>query len=397
MIFCSSLSTNPDLGGACRETAEDVRRSLDGAAVDLCCAFVSSNFSEAMEEVPTLLHELLEPGTLIGCSGGGIIGTGFEVEGGAAAVSVIAASLPTVHLAARHLSDGDLPDGDAPPATWTDIIGVPPSEAAAIIILPEPFSFAADRLLAGMDFAYPETPKVGGIASGADQPGGNALFHDRACHRTGAVVLTLSGNVVMDTMVAQGCTPFGNVGLITKADRNMLGAINDKPATAFLQEQLRSLAGDDLELAPNVPLFLGIAMDPFQIHEPAHGQFLIRNILGFEPNTGSLAVGAMLPLGRPVQFHLRDGSTSDEDLRNVLTDREHKEDYRGALLFSCLGRGEHLYGEPHHDSRVFRELLGQVPLSGFFCNGEIGPVHNTTYLHGYTSAFGVFRQRSPEA
>ena len=105
----------------------------------------------------------------------------------------------------------------------------------------------------------------------------------------------------------------------------------------------------------------------------------------------------MLPLGRPVQFHLRDGSTSDEDLRNVLTDREHKEDYRGALLFSCLGRGEHLYGEPHHDSRVFRELLGQVPLSGFFCNGEIGPVHNTTYLHGYTSAFGVFRQRSPEA
>lgn len=394
MIFSSSLSTQPDLEDACREAEENVRANLDGAKVDLCFAFVSSSFQNRMEDVPELLHELLEPGTLLGCSGGGIIGTGFEVEGGTAAVSLAVASLPGVEIGARHLSDHDIPDGDASPSAWTELIGVAAKDAAGFVIVPDPYSFSIDKLLAGMDFAYPNVPKVGGMASGASEPGGNALFHDRRCHHSGAVVAGFSGDIVMDTMVAQGCKPFGKVGRITRAERNMLIQIDDKPSTVFLQEQLQLLAGDDLELARNKPLFLGIAMDPFATEAPQHGDFLIRNILGFDPNTGSLAVGAMLPVGRSVQFHLRDGSTSDQDLREVLGDQQEKQDYQGALLFSCLGRGEHLYGEPHHDSRVFRELVGAVPLSGFFCNGEIGPVQNTTYLHGYTSSFGVFRQRS---
>jgi len=397
MIFSSSLSTEPELEDACREVAEAVVGNLGGASVDLCFAFVSSNFAHRMEAVPALLQESLKPETLLGCSGGGIIGTGFEVEGGTAAVSLTAASLPGVEVTATHLFDEDIPDGDAPPSTWTDLLGVPSDQAAGFVIVPDPYSFAIDRLLAGMDFAYPNAPKVGGMASGANQPGGNALFHDQNCHRTGAIVAGFSGNIVMDTMVAQGCRPFGKVGRITKAEDNMLGMIDEKPSTVFLQEQLQSLTGDDLELARNMPLFLGVAMDPFASGEPQHGDFLIRNILGFDPKTGTLAVGALLPVGRSVQFHVRDGSTSDQDLRNVLGNRQGREDYQGALLFSCLGRGEHLYGEPHHDSRVFRDLVGSVPLSGFFCNGEIGPVQNTTYLHGYTSSFGVFRQRSPEA
>ncbi len=396
MIFSSSLSTKPDLEEACHEAADEVLINLDGASVDLCFAFVSNCFGQRLEEVPELLHRLLDPGTLLGCSGGGIIGTGFEVEGGMAAVSLTTASLPAVEVTATHLTDGDIPDGDASPSEWIDLIGVSPQHAAGFVIVPDPFSFSTDRLLAGMDFAYPDAPKVGGIASGASEPGGNALFRDRSCHHSGAVVAGFRGNIVMDTMVAQGCKPFGKVGRITKASRNMLIEVDGKPSTAFLQEQLQSLQGDDLELAHNMPLFLGIAMDPFATSAPRHGDFLIRNILGFDPSTGSLAVGALLPVGRPVQFHLRDGSSSDQDLRQVLGSRRDRDDYKGALLFSCLGRGEHLYGEPHHDSRVFRELVGAVPLSGFFCNGEIGPVQNTTYLHGYTSSFGVFRQKSPQ-
>ena len=129
----------------------------------------------------------------------------------------------------------------------------------------------------------------------------------------------------------------------------MLMMIDDKPSTVFLQEQLQSLTGDDLKLARNMPLFIGIAMDPFASSEPQHGDFLIRNILGFDPKTSTLAIGALLPVGRSVQFHMRDGSTSDQDLRDVLGNGQGREDYRGALLFSCLGRGEHLYGEPQLD------------------------------------------------
>ena len=62
----------------------------------------------------------------------------------------------------------------------------------------------------------------------------------------------------------------------------------------------------------------------------------------------------------------------------------------GALLFQCLGRGEHLFGRPNHDTDLFQEKVSNVPLTGFFCNGEIGPVGGTTFLHGFTSSFAMF-------
>ena len=101
----------------------------------------------------------------------------------------------------------------------------------------------------------------------------------------------------------------------------------------------------------------------------------------------------MLREGQLVQFHLRDKDMSSEDLRLVLNRykaKEHSKKAAGALLFSCLGRGQYLYGKPNHDSDMFRDQLGDIPLGGFFCNGEIGPVGKPTFLHGYTSSFGIF-------
>ncbi|SVC46779.1 uncharacterized protein METZ01_LOCUS299633, partial [marine metagenome] len=138
-------------------------------------------------------------------------------------------------------------------------------------------------------------------------------------------------------------------------------------------------------------LFLGILMDEFQ-DSPVMGDFLIRNIVGLEPKAGGLAVGEVMREGQIVQFHLRDAQTSSDDLSAMLSQFRNRSatQYKGALLFSCLGRGSYLYGKPNHDVEVFRQIVGDIPLGGFFCNGEIGPVAGTTYLHGYTSAFGIF-------
>ena len=127
----------------------------------------------------------------------------------------------------------------------------------------------------------------------------------------------------------------------------------------------------------------------------AHGDFLVRNIIGLDAASGGVAVGATLREGSVVQFHLRDATTSAEDLEALLSDHAARTggSPQGALLFSCLGRGMHLYGRADHDSGAFRRHFGDVPLGGFFCNGEIGPVHGTTFLHGYTSAFGLFRPK----
>ena len=144
-----------------------------------------------------------------------------------------------------------------------------------------------------------------------------------------------------------------------------------------------------------VSLFVGIVMRDNQL-EYGRGDFLIRNIIGADRETGRLAVGALLREGMVVQFHLRDAATSAEDLRSLLSRYERgSRDSRpeGSVLFSCLGRGAALYGEPDHDMTEFHRQLGDIPLGGFFCNGEIGPVHGTTFLHGYTSSFGLFRSR----
>jgi small ligand-binding sensory domain FIST len=222
----------------------------------------------------------------------------------------------------------------------------------------------------------------------------NALICEDKVFRDGCVGLSITGNVVVDSLVAQGCRPIGSPMRITRCKDNFLIELDGKAAVHALKETLNDLSDDDQNLARN-SLFLGVAMNEFK-DEIKAGDFLIRNIMGIEPRTGALAVGQLLTVGRTVQFHIRDAATSSDDLRHLLKEYKHDQTLgqaSGALLFSCLGRGRHLYGEPNHDSDCFREFLGDIPLAGFFCNGEIGPVGGTTFLHGYTSSFGIFKEK----
>ncbi|MBC7996362.1 MAG: FIST C-terminal domain-containing protein, partial [Leptolyngbya sp.] len=250
-------------------------------------------------------------------------------------------------------------------------------------------------MVAGLDYAFASSQKVGGLASGANEPGKNALFLNDGVYREGMVGMAVSGNVVVDTVVAQGCRPIGKPLRVTNCQGNILLELDGEPAIKVLKGILEELKPQDQELARN-SLFLGVVMDEFKSEFHA-GDFLIRNLVGIVPEAGALVVGELLRQERTVQFHLRDAATSSDDLRLMLksysdgnSGRVHPQ---GALLFSCLGRGKYLYGRKNHDSESFREHVGEVPLAGFFCNGEIGPVGGTTFLHGYTSSFGLFRAK----
>jgi len=238
---------------------------------------------------------------------------------------------------------------------------------------------------------------VGGLASGARSHGGNALYLGDKIYSQGCAGIALSGNIQLDTIVAQGCRPIGEPMKITKCNQTMLSELNEKPPLEVLQEIYDSLNENDRKLL-QTSLFLGIEMDPLK-EDPQQGDFLIRNLMGVDRDSGSIVIGALLREGQLVQFHLRDKIMSAEDLELLLTryDSEFDSDAaRGALLFSCLGRGEYLYGKANHDSDMFRDKMGDVPIGGFFCNGEIGPVGGTTFLHGYTSSFGIFREVGSE-
>jgi small ligand-binding sensory domain FIST len=380
------------LANSCREALSE----LDGEKPDLVLTFVSPQLAKSYKKIGQTLHKLLSPQVLIGCSAGGLIGGGNEVEDESGIV-ISGAVFPGGELEAFHITDDQLPDLDAGPDRWEELVGMKGTDEPAFILLPEPFSFRIEALVEGLDFAFPRSAKIGGLASGADGPGKNVLFLNDGIHKRGAVGVAIAGNVTLETVVAQGCRPIGMPMRVSRCDHNILYDLDGKPALIVLRDLLESLSDSEQELAKN-SLFLGLAMDEFKSSFGV-GDFLIRNIVGIEPKSGALVIAEMLRNERTVQFHVRDAATSSEDLRLVLKryvdNNSNGARREGALLFSCLGRGTYLYGSPNHDTDGFRAYLGEIPLSGFFCNGEIGPVSGTTFLHGYTSSFGIFKEKSP--
>ena len=375
MKWSSAVSSAARLDEAIAETASRVRRELGDTAPDLAVVFASPHHGDAYDAVPELVRAALEPKTLIGCSAGGVIGGGHEIEGDAG-FSLTAASLPRVGITPFHTTE------PVPPTVPAD----PPPQ---LVVFPEPFSFDAETFLHLVDHRLPGSTVVGGVASGARERGRNALFLDDVVHRDGLVGVALDGDVVIDTVVAQGCRPIGEPMFVTRCERNFIYEVDGRSPAAVLSDLHRRASARDKELFRS-SLFLGIVMREQQ-QEYGQGDFLVRNVLGLDGKTGAVAIGALVRTGMVVQFHLRDARTSAEDLDQLLG--RYRGTPAGSLLFSCLGRGMHLYGRPDHDTDLARRHFGDVPLGGFFCNGEIGPVQGTTFLHGYTSAFGLFRPR----
>ena len=394
MKWSSAVSESHLLADAVAETAADVLEQLGGETPDLTAVFVSAQHASDYHRVPDLVRECIGGGSLVGCSGGGVIGSGMEIEH-RPGFAMTCARLPDVELASFHVENGDIPDADAPPDHWERLVQTTAADTPDFLLLADPWSLDAESMVRGLDYAFPASVKIGGLASGAHEPGGNALFLSDQVHESGAVGIAFHSAIQVDTIVAQGCRPIGKPMQITACHENVLLELDGSSAVEAVNRLVQDLSERDRKLAGH-SLFLGVVMDSLN-DSPQLGDFLIRNILGADQRSGALAIGETLQEGQTVQFHLRDAETSASDL-DALLERyaiEHPtyED-TGAVLFSCLGRGEHLYGRPNHDTEMFGRKVSPMPLTGFFCNGEIGPVGESTYIHGYTSSFGVFRPKN---
>lgn len=393
MRWSSGLGKNANVGRALDEAAAAAVEGLGGPAPDLAVVFVSRNEEGDEGNLTSALGTHLGECAWFGCTAAGVIGGGHEIEQ-EPSVSVTAASLPGVRIRPFHLEEHQIPPPQASDDAWHELLGVSPQDGPQFLLIGDPFSFNVERLLRGMDRVYPGSGKAGGLASGGDEPGKTAIFAGGRRFASGVCGLALTGNVHMDTLVSQGCRPIGEPMFVTSAEQNMLRGLDGHSAVDALKALYQRVDEHDQELMQH-SLFLGIAMKRGR-SDYGHGDFLVRNVLGADQDSGSIAVGAMLEANTVVQFHVRDARTSAEDLDNLLREASRNVAVArpaGSLLFSCLGRGKHLYGEPDHDSNALRRHLGPVPLGGFFCNGEIGPVQGSTFLHGYTSAFALFRAK----
>jgi small ligand-binding sensory domain FIST len=390
MKFVSALSQSPDTERALEEVAARVRTGLR-AAPDLLFVFVSGDHGARYESVPKLLGRSFPDALLLGCSAKSVIGGGSEVEDGPG-VALIAAQLPGVSLR-PFLLDAAPPAGDTREAIRRQV-GVPPESEPCFVLLGDPFTADGEELIRHLDEAFPGSAKVGGLASGGQEPGSGVLFVGDRVQREGFVGVALTGDVALDTIVAQGCRPVGNPMFVTRCRGNLLQRVDGRPPLEVLSELYARASAEDQALF-RTSLFLGIEMRADQI-EYRRGDFLIRNLVGSDADTGALAVAAQLEETQVVQFHLRDARAAAEDLEIQLAAYpEQPTSVRGVLLFSCLGRGQYLFDVPDHDSGLLMRRMGEVPVAGFFCNGEIGPVQQQTFLHGYTSAFALFRPRHP--
>ncbi|MBN1587545.1 MAG: FIST C-terminal domain-containing protein [Candidatus Omnitrophica bacterium] len=399
MQFASAIVPEANPKAAAETLSKQVLRELGGKPADLAFLFVSSLYEADWDELLDGLFHHLGKKVLIGCSGGGIIGPDKELEF-TPAMSLVAAHLPGVQVHPFLITPKDLQGEEGepleqPPEFWIDRIGVRPEDEPIIVLLPNPFSCDVLSLLGEINRAYPKAPVIGGLASTTTQEEDPLLLFDTHVLGSGAVGVALTGNIKLETIVAQGCRPIGDSYVVTEAEENIIYQLGGKPSVEVLEQMYASLPQKDQELARQA-LFVGVVMNEYQSRF-GRGDFLIRNLLGMDPEQNALAVGDRVEIGQTIQFHVRDADSSREDLEESLN--QHKESIKqgppqGGLIFSCMGRGRGLYGEAHYDIRTVRTAVGSVPLGGFFCNGEIGPVAGRNYVHGYTSSIGLFRPKT---
>lgn len=381
MRWLSALSEETSFHAAVDELIQLVaEQDFAPEDADLVLVFASSQHAGHWDSLAREVAFRFPNAKLVGCSAGGVVAGGQEVEGGPF-LGITVARLPGVRVMPLVLSAG----ATAFPSSALD--NLRPDEPAHAIVFVDPQVTEMSPLLALLDKTLPKGIKIGGLAAGGRGGGENALFLQRTRVHGAAVGVLLQGAIDIDPVVAQGCRPIGDPYIATRTKGTVIQELGGRKAADVLRDVHDALSESDQRLF-RTSLFLGIeACTQNLVHkgEP----MLMRNVIGFEPNTGTLAVGAAIERHQVVQFHLRDKQAAHDELVRAMRARQDRGTPAGALMFSCVGRGLGLYGEPNHDSGVVRSHLGPVAIGGFFCNGEIGPVGDRTYLHTYTSVVAL--------
>ncbi|MQA99166.1 MAG: hypothetical protein GEU78_02545 [Actinobacteria bacterium] len=385
MKFGAALSTNTEARSAAVEATLEAADGLGERHPSLAVVFASAHFASQAEAVVDAVHEAAAPQSLAGCVAEAVVGTGKEIES-RPAVSVWLASFES-QVRTFHCQFAKTNGGAA-------FSGWPLDPAGAYLLIVDPFSFPVDLLLNVMNDRAPGSPFiVGGVASGGTGPGETRLFMDRKVMDSGAVGVALTGNLEVVALVSQGCRPIGPVLAVTRSEGNVIFELGGKPSVQRIQELYELLPEHDRELMTQ-GLLVGRVIDEYKT-DFERGDFLVRSVVGADPDSGAIAVGDAVAVGETIQFHVRDAASADEDLRTTLKvarDKVGDRNVGGGLLFTCNGRGSRMFSTSDHDAALIASELGDPPIAGFFCAGELGPVGSKNFLHGFTASMAFFSE-----
>lgn len=366
---------------------------------DVVFLFGSFHHNRALAGAAEILQSAIQPNTIIGCSAESVLGGEKEMEGIAGLVA-LGLRVPGAQLLPWRIDPNDHENAINSKEAARMMLALD-QQARCAIMLADPFTTPLPIVMPAINEALADTHRtgdpfsgahlIGGVASGASQPGHNVLVLNGEHYSTGAVGLTIAGKVRVDALVSQGCRPIGKPFVITKAKGNVIAELGGKRAIDMIQQTAGDMPEHDRHLLAG-GLFIGLAVNEYK-ERFGRGDFLIRNVLGFDQKAGAIAVADNVRVGQTMQFHMRDADTADEDLQLLLDAQSMDTTPAAALLFTCNGRGSRLFGEPNHDINALHSRLGSVPIAGFFAGGEIGPVGKKSFIHGHTACAAIIRAR----
>ena len=383
-----ALSQESDPEVAAYAVSQSIHEALGGGVCHLALVFFSPHFSSESQRMIEVVHETLRPQALIGCMGEGVIGDEKEIEGhpGLVLWGIRNTGMHVVPFMLTPKAEGETPSLEGWPVGLEST-----AQPHTFFLFADPFSTPMEELFSLLDQYAPGSSAIGGIASGGMDIEESRLVFNRKVIGSGVVGVAVQGGVEIRTVVSQGCQPIGERYVVTKVDRNVIQELGGIPPLERLETTLKALDEHEQQQAAH-GLQVGIAMDEHR-SEFGQGDFLIRGLLGADRQSGSLAIADVIQEGQTIQFHVRDAHAASEDFQLLLSKERmtHPDSLpKGALLFSCNGRGQRFFETPHHDVAIVHQQMGAIPIAGFFAGGEIGPVSGKNFLHGYTASLALF-------
>lgn len=369
----AALRVTEDADLAAMEAADEVAQALGDEPCRLTVVFASPHHHEDLAGIGAAVGARLDAEVRLGAVAQGVAGPAREIES-EAALAVWGAAFEEGELEPFRSWVASRPEGGMAVAGW------PETQAGDLtLVLADPFSYPASQVTRHVSEERPGHRILGGLVTGGR--GASQLLLGDEVHDEGAVGVVLRG-VDVRPVVSQGCRPVGEPMTVTAGENNLILELAGEPAVDRLKRLFEEVEPEDRELMQS-GLHLGLVADEYR-EDFATGDFLIRSVMGVDQERGAIAVGDHVSVGQVVQFQVRDADSAHQDLLEHL---EGPAD--GALLFTCNGRGRKFFGEPDHDAALLGQHLTEA-VAGAFCAGEIGPVGQRSFVHGFTASLAVF-------
>lgn len=376
-----------------RQWAEGLRAELRSPQVSLGLVFMTPRFFSEAKQVLEILRVHAQIPLLAGCSSTALVVGEQELEDNAGIVLALY-SLPGAKLSGNYFTQTEVEEAEGT-SYWQGLTGIAADQANGWLTFIDPFHLDSESWLRSWNDTYAGTPVFGGLASGVFSEQTTQVYLNGEVYEEGGVAISVGGDVALTGVISQGCTPIGETWTLTRVEQNLIHQIANRPAYEVLSETVSDMSpAEQKKVRGN--LFIGLVVNEY-LEDFHRGDFLVRNLLGGDPQTGVLAVGAMPRTGQTMQFQRRDAAAATEDMSELLA-RTHLQlggaTVYGGCLCCCNGRGKHLFGASGHDAQLVQKQFGGIGLSGFFCNGEIGPVGPKNFLHGYTASLALFVKKA---